>query len=205
MPIDSPRFQPRFRAALARFDAANAEDPNRESWQGVDYPKELLYSQRITGWLERFAPDASEALRLAVAAQHIRRWESPRSDYPEGKAGYKRWRSELARFHAQTAGSILAEVGYDDETIRRVQGLIRKEQLKRDAEAQCLEDVACLVFLESYFVDFSQKHDEAKVIDILQKTWKKMSPEGHAAALGLVLPEGAQALVEKALAGEIGD
>lgn len=197
MPIDPPRFQ----QALARFDAANAEDPNRESWQGADYPKELLYSRRMTGWLERFAPDASEELRLAVAAQHIRRWESPRSDYPEGKAGYKRWRSELARFHAATAGEILAEVGYDGDTIRRVQGLIRKEQLKRDADAQCLEDVACLVFLESYFADFSQKHDEAKLIDILQKTWKKMSPAGHAAALGLALPEGAKEIVEKALAG----
>ena len=197
MPINSPRFQ----QAIDRIDAANAEDPNRESWQGVDYPKELLYSQRMTGWLERFAPDASEELRLAVAAQHIRRWESPRSDYPEGKAGYKAWRSALARFHAQTAGEILADVGYDDETIRRVQGLIRKEQIKRDTESQCLEDVACLVFLESYFADFSQKHDEAKLIDILQKTWKKMSPEGHAAALGLALPAGASELVHKALNG----
>ncbi|RLT33793.1 MAG: DUF4202 domain-containing protein [Chloroflexi bacterium] len=196
MTVESPRFQ----QAIARFDAANAADPNREIWQGVEYPKELLYSQRMTSWLNRFAPDASEALRLAVAAQHIRRWESPRSDYPEGKAGYKAWRSNLARFHAETAGAILAEVGYEDETIRRAQGLIRKEQLKRDSEAQCLEDVACLVFLESYFTDFSQKHDEAKLIDILQKTWKKMSPEGHAAALGLALPEEARGLVEKALA-----
>ncbi|MBX3050466.1 MAG: DUF4202 domain-containing protein [Caldilineaceae bacterium] len=197
MPIDSPRFQ----QAIARFDAANAADPNREFWQGAEYPKELLYSQRMAGWLQRFAPDASEALRLAVAAQHIRRWESPRRDYPEGKAGYKAWRSNLARFHAETAGEILADVGYDAATIRRVQGLIRKEHLKRDAEAQCLEDVACLVFLESYFADFSQKHDEAKLIDILQKTWKKMSPAGHAAALGLALPAGTREIVEKALAG----
>ncbi|MBI3960406.1 MAG: DUF4202 domain-containing protein [Chloroflexi bacterium] len=188
-----------FSTALARFDAANAEDPNREFWQGAQHPKELLYSQRMTGWLERLNPDASEALRLAVAAQHIRRWTIPRRDYPEGKAGYKRWRTTLAQFHAETAGAILAEVGYDAATIRRVQGLIRKEQLKRDAEAQCLEDVACLVFLESYFADFSHKHDEAKLIDILQKTWKKMSPAGHAAALGLALPVGAKELVEKAL------
>jgi len=194
-----PQTAPLLSAALARIDAANTADPNRELWQGVEYPKELLYSQRMSGWLAHFAPDASEALQLAVAAQHIRRWESPRSDFPEGKAGYKQWRSNLARFHAETAGEILADVGYDDETIHRVQGLIRKEQLKRDAEAQCLEDVACLVFLESYFADFSQKHDEAKVIDILQKTWKKMSAEGHAAALGLALPEAARELVEKAL------
>jgi len=192
----------RFQQAIARFDAANGEDPNQESWLGVEHPKELLYAQRMTGWLERFAPDASEALRLAVRAQHIRRWALPRSDYPEGKEGYKRWRSTLARFHAQTAGEILAEAGYDDETIRRVQGLIRKEQLKRDPEAQCLEDVVCLVFLENYFADFAQKHDEEKIIDILQKTWKKMSPAGHAAALGLVLPAEARALVGKALAGE---
>ncbi len=190
---------PRFHQALARFDAANAADPNRETWQGAEYPKELLYAQRMSGWLERFAPDASEALRLAVRAQHIRRWTIPRSDYPEGKAGYKEWRTTLSRFHAQTAGEILAGVGYDDETIRRVQGLIRKEQLKRDPETQCLEDVICLVFLESYFANFSQKHDEAKVIDILQKTWKKMSPAGHAAALGLALPKGARELVGKAL------
>ena len=189
----------RFQQAIARIDAANAADPNQEIWQGAQHPKELLYSQRMTGWLERFAPDASEALRLAVAAQHIRRWESPRSDYAEGKVGYKQWRSELARFHAETAGAILAEVGYEAESIRHVQRLIRKEQLKRDAETQCLEDVACLVFLESYFADFAQKHDEAKLIDILQKTWKKMSPAGHAAGLGLALPAGARALVEKAL------
>ncbi len=196
MTFDSARFQ----QAIARFDAANGADPNRESWQGIEHPKELLYSQRMTGWLERFAPDASEALRLAVAAQHICRWTIARGDFPEGKAGYKEWRTTLARFHAETAGAILVEVGYDTETVRRVQRLIRKEQLKRDAEAQCLEDVACLVFLESYFADFAQKHDEAKLVDILQKTWKKMSPAGHAAALELALPEGARALVEKALA-----
>lgn len=190
-----------FSTAIARIDAANAEDPNREVWQGAEYPKELLYSQRMSGWLERFAPDASAALRLAVRAQHIRRWTIPRGDYPEGAAGYKRWRSTLARFHAQSAGEILAEVGYDDATIRRVQGLIRKEQLKRDPQAQCLEDVACLVFLENYFADFAQKHDEARLIDILRKTWKKMSPAGHAAALGLLLSERARELVEKALAG----
>lgn len=191
----------RYAAAIAAIDAANQEDPNRELWEGEEHPKELLYSQRMSGWLERFAPDASEALRLAVRAQHIRRWTIPRSDYPEGRAGYKRWRSDLAGFHAATAGEILAEVGYDDATIRRVQGLIRKEQLKRDAEAQCLEDVVCLVFLENYFADFAQKHDEEKLIDILQKTWKKMSPDGHEAALGLALPAGAQEIVEKALAG----
>jgi len=197
MQFDSPRFA----QAIARIDAANAEDPNRESWQSEEYPKELLYSQRMSGWLERFAPDASEELHLAVRAQHIRRWAIPRSDYPEGKAGYKAWRSTLARFHAETAGQILADAGYDAETIRRVQGLIRKEQLKRDPEAQCLEDVVCLVFLENYFADFAQKHDEEKLIDILQKTWKKMSPEGHTAALGLALPAGAGELVAKALAG----
>ncbi len=155
----------------------------RVKWLYLPHP--AVRSSRLWPWL----PSTSAA-----------GW-SPRSDYPEGKTGYKEWPSALARFHAETTGEILADVGYDDETIRRVQSLIRKEQLKRDAEAQCLEDVACLVFLESYFADFAQKHDEAKLIDILQKTWKKMSAEGHAAALGLALPEGTKELGEKALAG----
>lgn len=191
----------RFTEAIARFDAANAEDPNHEVFDGVSYPKELLYAQRMTAWLDKIAPDASEVVQLAVRAQHIRRWTIPRSDYPQGRQGYKRWRSTLARFHADTAGAVLRDVGYDDETIGRVQALLRKEKLKRDAEVQLLEDVICLVFLENYFADFAQQHDEEKIIDILRKTWAKMSPLGHEAALALEMPDAARDLVARALEG----
>lgn len=190
----------RFQQAITRFDSANSEDPNRESWEGTEHPKELLYAQRMSAWLEKLEPHASEALKLAARCQHIRRWEIARDRYPLNRDGYHQWRSALMRFHADTAAQILREVGYDEATIARVQSLIKKERLKRDPEAQCLEDVVCLVFLENYFADFAAKHDEEKLIDILRKTWRKMSERAREAALKLDLPAGARALVEKALA-----
>ena len=190
----------RFRTAIARLDAANAEDPNVETVDGVAHPKELLYAQRMTAWLDKLAPNASEALRLAARAQHIRRWAIPRRDYPMTRTGYLKWRTTLYRFHADTAGDILREVGYDDVTVAAVQSLLRKERLKRNPDMQCLEDVICLVFLESYFADFAPQYDEQKVLDILRKTWKKMSARGRKAARDLALPPAAHAFLEKALA-----
>jgi hypothetical protein len=190
----------RFKAAISRFDEANAADPTTEVFQGVVYPKELLYAQRMTTWLDKLAPDASEALRLAVRCQHIQRWAIPRHTYPMDRTGYLRWRTTLAKFHADTAAELLRDVGYDDATIRRVQTLLRKERLKRDPEVQCLEDVICLVFLENYFAEFATQHDETKILDILQKTWKKMSARGHEVALTLSMSPAARRLVERALA-----
>ncbi len=192
--------QTRFDQAIARFDAANAQDPNIEPIDGRDVPKELLYAQRMTAWLDAIAPDAPESVRLATRCQHIRRWTIPRADFPAGRDGYLRWRAELARFHAETAAKILREVGYDETLIAKVEGLLRKRNLKRDPDVQLLEDVICLVFLENYFADFSTQFDEAKVIDIIRKTWAKMSPRGHAAALELELSPDAAELVAKALA-----
>jgi hypothetical protein len=153
----------------------------------------------MTTWLDKLAPDASEVLRLAVRCQHIQRWTIPRHTYAMDRTGYLRWRTTLAKFHADTAAAILREVGYDDATIRRVQTLLRKESLKRDPEVQCLEDVICLVFLENYLAEFATQHDEAKIIDILQKTWKKMSSHGHEVALTLPMSPEAHRLVAQAL------
>ncbi len=198
--------QSRFDGAMAAFDEANGEDPNVVVDGGATYPKELLYARRMSGWLDRLVPDASEALRLAARCQNIRRWEIPRRDYPMDRAGYLKWRTDLKHFHARLAGEILARVGYDDGTtadgtIARVQSLLRKERLKRDPESQQLEDVVCLVFLENQLVEFAEKHAEEKVVDIVRKTWTKMSPAGHQAALALALPPEARALIEKALQG----
>ncbi|HKC43901.1 MAG TPA: DUF4202 domain-containing protein [Burkholderiales bacterium] len=189
----------RFDEAIARFDAAHAEDPEKEVSRGAEHPKELLYAQRMSAWLAALAPDASEPLKLAVRAQHLRRWSIPRSAYPMDVEGYRRWRTDEARSHAETAGRILEEVGYDEATIRRVQALVRKERLKQDPEAQLLEDVSCIVFLENYFAGFAQKHDQDTLVRILRKTWKKMSAKGHEAALGLELSPQLRAIVEKAL------
>lgn len=189
----------RFHAAITRFDAANSEDPRKESVDGKNEPRELAYARRMSAWLDRLAPDASEPLKLAVRCQHIRRWSIPRDGYPRTTAGYHQWRTTLAKFHAETAGKILKDAGYDDATIARVQSLVRKERLQLDPETQLLEDVACLVFLENYFAGFAKQHDEEKLIGIVRKTWKKMSERGRQAALQLKLAPEIQALVAKAL------
>ena len=185
----------RLEEALARIDAVNAEDPRRDRGE----PSELVYAQRMTGWLERLAPDASEELRLAVRAQHIARWRVPRERFPEGRAGYKRWRSECARMHADVAGEILAEVGYEGAAVARVRTLLTKQRLASDPEVQTLEDVACLVFLEHTFAGFAEKHERDKLVEIVRKTWGKMSERGRAAAAGLALPPELAAIVAEAV------
>jgi hypothetical protein len=192
--------QQRFRASIERFDAANAEDPHIENHEGKSYPKELLYGQRMSAALERLQPDAPEAVQLAVRAQHICRWKIPRRDYSMDRDGYRKWRTDLGRFHAETAGKILRETGYDEQSIQRVQSLLRKERLKADSDAQLLEDVACLVFLEHYAGEFVHEHDEDKLLNIFRRTWSKMSPLGQQAALQLDLPAAVRAFVEKTLA-----
>jgi Domain of unknown function (DUF4202) len=184
----------RFDRAVAQFDAANAADPNLDSVDGLARPKELLYAERLTAMLARYAPEAPEPLRLAARCQHIERWKIPRATYPMTSAGYQQWRKRLRDHHAERAGAILQAVGYDPASIARVGSVIRKEALKTDAEAQTLEDVVALVFMESYLEDFVLKHaeyDEAKFVDILRKTARKMSARGRASTLTLISPPAA--------------
>lgn len=194
----------RYLAAIAAFDQANSEDPNKEVADGREYPKELLYAQRMTDMQERYAPDASEAVKLAVRAQHIQRWKSPRSDFPMDKPGYMLWRTGLYKFHAETAGNLMKSVGYDEEMIERVKTIVSKKGLKTNPETQMMEDVVDLVFIEHYMVTFATSHpeyDEAKWILIIKKTWNKMSEEAHAFALAgkIKLPEALIPLILKAV------
>ena len=193
-----------FQAAIAAFDKANMEDPNRETFDGKDYPKELLYAQRMTDMLERYAPEASEAVKLAVRAQHIQRWKTPRSNYPMDKQGYLQWRTGLYKFHADTAGSLMQQAGYDDEMVDRVKKIVGKKGLKVNPETQMMEDVVDLVFLEHYMTEFVAQHpeyDEAKWIPIIRKTWEKMSKRAHEFALSgkIKLPEALVPLILKAV------
>jgi Domain of unknown function (DUF4202) len=190
----------RFAEVVAAIDAANARDPNGIEVDGRRVAAELVYGQRMSATLTRLAPDASEALRIAARGQHIERWTSPRRGYPEGRVGYLRWRKDLQAFHAARLGEIMTAAGYDAAAIGRVGALVRKERLKADAEAQTLEDVACLVFLAHYLGDFLRKTDQDKLAGILAKTWNKMSERGREAAHKLALPAGVPALLEQGLA-----
>lgn len=175
----------RLKAAIKKIDEANAEDPHREIYKGKETSKELIYSLRMSEWLQKLEPQASEPLQLAARSQHIQRWKIPRESYSMDKKGYHVWRTTLKRFHAEKAEDILREVGYDQQVINRVKALILKEKLKTDPEAQLLEDVVCLVFLQYYFSEFAKKHEEDKLVKIIKKTWNKMSPAGHEEALKL--------------------
>jgi hypothetical protein len=189
----------RLKLAFDRFDALNEHDPHTELVEGRREPKELIYAKRMTDWLHRLEPAASVALQLAARAQHLMRWHIPRETFPKDRAGSIRWRTTLYDFHADRAAEVLRDVGYDDVTIARVRSLIRKQNLKSDPDAQTLEDVICLVFLENYFADFARDHDEEKLVKILRKTWRKMSDRGHAAAMKLDLDERELELISKAL------
>ena len=180
----------RFQDAIARFDAANAKDP-----RGIELP----YAQRLSAWVERLAPAASESLRLAARCQHLRRWMIPRESYPAGRVGYLKWREALKHFHAEEAGKILREVGYDDATIERVQKLNLKKLWPKDPEACTLEDALCLLFLETQFAETTAKTGDEKMVGILQKTWRKMTPQAQQIALGLKMTDSQRALIEKAL------
>jgi len=190
----------RFTQAIALFDAANAQDPNQEEGQ----PKELLYAQRMTDMIGRFAPEASEIAQLAVRAQHIQRWTVPRSTYPLGKPGYFAWRTGLYRFHAETAGELMRQAGYDDSMIEQVKAAVGKQGIKTNSDSQLVEDVSCLVFIEHYMLGFAGQqpdYTEEKWLSIIRKTWKKMSSTAHAFATtgGIRLPEALFPLILKAV------
>lgn len=189
-----------FEKAISAIDAANAVDPTLVPTPDGPRPKELVHAELMTAWVRRLRPDASEALLLAARAQHIRRWEWPRSSFPEGRTGYLRWRTQLYRFHADTAAALLREAGYGEDVAGRVGALIRKELLGRDPDAQAIEDALCLVFLELQLGDVAGKMDREKLITVLRKTWTKMSPDARGLALELALPEAERELVAAALA-----
>ena len=199
-------FQPcaKFEAAIRRFDGENSRDPNHESAGGISHPRELLYAERLTNWVLRLCPNASRELRLAARCQHICRWEIPRDSYPMTRAGYLQWRATLKKFHAQKAGEILREVGYDENTVHRVQELNLKKNFPNDPEGRVLEDALCLVFLETQFAETIAKTGDEKMLGILQKTWRKMTPQAREIALTLPMTAAQRALVEKALAGFAG-
>ena len=190
----------RFNAALRRFDEENSRDPNLATIGVETRPRELVYAEWLTDWVLKLCPGASEALRLAARCQHLCRWKIARDSYPMTRAGYLQWRAELKKFHAQRAGEILREVGYDEETIRRVQDLNLKKNFPNDAEGRVLEDALCLVFLEHQFADLAAKTDDDKMVNALQKSWKKMTPEAHAEALKLSYEPREKSLIERALA-----
>jgi len=189
----------RLESALAAIDAIHAQDPKSVEVAGENVPEELDYARRMSAALAEVTDAPGELLQIAARAQHLRRWQIPRSEYPMTRPGYHAWRTAQGKAHAALAKETLRPLGYDEETLDRVASLVRKLDRANDEDAQAVEDAACLVFLASQLASFAEGRDEAQTIDVLQKTWKKMSERGRQAALALELDEGARALVDKAL------
>ncbi len=185
--------------AFELFDAYNSNDPKKALIDGKEISEALLYAQRISSQLNEFEPNSSEELQLAARCQHIGRWEKPRTDYPMDKKGYLQWRSQLKIYHANIAQEILEKVGYEKGIISKVKDLLLKKQLKQNRETQILEDVICLVFLQYYFDDFSQEHNEDKLVEILKKTITKMSQKGVESAMVMSLSKKTKSLIDKAI------
>ena len=185
--------------AFELFDNYNRQSPDTVTSEGTQYPAEYFYALKLHEWVLKLEPEANEALLLASRCQHIGRWQSLRSSYPEGRVGYLKWRSDLSKFHAQIATEILESVGYDSETIQKVQEIVLKRRLKTDPDVQTMENALCLVFLEFQFDDLIEKQPDRKMIEILQKTWAKMSEPGKQKALGLKYSEKANMLLATAL------
>ena len=190
----------RLGAALAAIDAANADDPNVITVDGVARPKELAHAELMTHWVRTLDPDCSEEQILAARAHHLRRWTIPRASYPDGRSGYLKWRTALKRQHADDVGAILREAGYDDHSAARVQAIVTKRGLGHDHAVQVHEDALCLVFLQTQLDELASRMGDDKTVDILQKTAKKMSPAGLEAARGLRSSPSAAALLDRALA-----
>jgi hypothetical protein len=185
--------------AFELFDDYNKRSPEHIVWDNVDYPIEYFYAIKLHDWVTKLDPEADESLLLASRCQHIGRWEIARKSYPDGRVGYLKWRSDLSKYHAGIAAEILSEVGYDEETISRVKQIILKQRLKSDTDVQTMENALCLVFLQYQYDDLIAKVTEEKMIDILRKTWGKMTTPGHEAALALQYSEVGRDLILKAL------
>ena len=182
--------------ARALIDAVHTTDPKHAA---DGRAAELVYADRMEAWVARLVPDANQILRLAARCQHLERWSVPRTTFPDGKAGYLKWRQSLYKKQADRTKELLLQAGVPaDEAATWVS----KTAMKTNAGTQVLEDAACLVFLENEIADFAAQHADyprEKFVDILRKTWRKMSPGAQSAALGLGLPPAIGALVREAV------
>ncbi|MEY4960984.1 MAG: hypothetical protein RL610_1163 [Pseudomonadota bacterium] len=192
-----------FEKALKEIDRFNSQDPRQEIIDGIAHPQELTYSKRLTEWLLKLDPQASEALRIAARGQHIGRWMLLRAEYPADRSGYLRWREDLKAFHAEKVGGILRDVGCEEDFIRRVKFLILKNNIKEDTDAQTLEDALCLVFFETQFMDLMEKTPVDKMKTLVLKTWNKMGAKGREVALQMKLPLEEKRFLESTLSAAI--
>ena len=179
----------RFERVIAAIDRLNSDDPNTDVVGGTARPRELVYSERVTAWVARLRPGASEALRIAARGQHVQRWTIPRERYERTRRGYLRWRETLKTFHAERVAELMRAAGYPEADVARVREIMSKRRLPEDPETQALEDALCLVFLDTQLEDLKRKTLDETMRGVVRKTWQKMSPPAREEALRLPLSD----------------
>lgn len=194
-------LNPRLASALDAIDAANADDPTHVVVRGDDLPLALAHGRLASSWVARLRAEPDDALVIAARAHHLRRWEVPRASYPEGRPGYLRWRRDQKARHARDVEAIMATAGYDAESIQRAQQLIRRDDLGTDADAQVVEDAACLVFIETQLVDVADRFQRDHLLDVIRKTASKMSPAALELVAEIPLAPAGHELLSAALSG----
>ncbi len=197
--MTDPQLKPLIAQAIAQLQKLNAEDPNELVFEGQTHKKEVLFAERLSVWVHKLEGEPSAALQVAAYGQHVERWKSLRTDYPEGRVGYLKWRKDLSKRHAEVTCKVAAEVGLPEDVVEAIRRINLKQDLRGNRETQVMEDALCLSFLEHEYAEFSGKHEDEKVVDIVQKTWGKMSEKAHKIALELPLSGRPLQLVQRAL------
>jgi len=184
-------------SALDAIDGANAGDPNEVGGE----PLALAQGRLAHTWVTRLDPSASDALLLAARAHHLRRWVVPRSTYPDGRPGYLKWRRDQKSRHGEELRVLLGVANVSAEVAERAAEIVQKLDLGSDAEVQIFEDAVSLTFLETQFLSTADKlGNDDKMVTVVAKTLRKMSPAGHAAAATLSLDERSSEIVRRATA-----
>ena len=192
-------MEERLRRTLERIDEENMQDPTKESWEHGDMPSAWVYGQRMTAWLHKLTPEPSQELQIAARAQHIRRWDVPRDTFPANRKGYLDWRVRMYDYHAEKALAIMQELGWDEDAQYQVNFYLHKRCLQTNREVQFLEDCACLIFIQYQLLDIAREHREQKVTRIIQKTWDKMTEQGHREVFAIGLPDEVHELLDKVM------
>lgn len=194
-------MEERLRRTLERIDEENMHDPNKVQWEGAEKPAAWVYGQRMSAWLHKLNPEPSPELQIAARAQHIRRWEIARDTFPANRKGYLDWRTRMYDFHAEKTLAIMQELGWDEDAQYQVNFYLHKRCLQTNRDVQFLEDCACLIFIEHQLLDFAREHRDQKVMRIIQKTWDKMTEQGHREVFALDLSPELHELLDKMLKG----
>lgn len=188
-----------YHKAIIAIEQIHSKDITQEQHNGSLIPAEFLYGKRMLKTLELVSPESSYAMKLAVQCQHLQRWGVPRSSYTYDRRGYHEWRREVMKYQLEQTINLLSSISIDEIDIKWIAQVINAQENKADSNGLIIMDTACLVFLKWYMEPFAKKHESEKVLDILKKTFRKMSTDAQNLISKLDLPESSLQVLNQAI------